>query len=480
MPDLISSLSLAFALIASSYVAVYHSLNFIMVFLAWFEATRKRGVNRQLTRRIAEESGELPGVSVVIPAYNEEVPIVQTVKSVLNTRYPDLEVIVVNDGSTDRTLKRLWQAFKLSPCNEAPEAALTTQSVRAVFKSAIDSRLKIIDKRNGGKADALNAAINYGCKELICTIDADVLLQPESILELALPFAEDPTTVASGGLLRPRNGCKLSDNKLIQADLPGTWLERFQVLEYIRSFGVGRLFFNRINAHLIISGAFGLFRRQIVIDAGGYQAYAIGEDMELVVRLHRYLKERGDAYRIVFVPNALCLTEAPYSVRDLGKQRTRWHQGLLTSLRLHKVMLWNPKYGTVGMVAFPYFRYFELLSPFVEAAGWIMIPLLWGLGWLAPGGFAFFAAVTLVFSSLVSLEAVLLDTALFAFFPKWSQGIQLLALALLEPFGYHQLNLYFRLRAFPRYYRSIHLKGGWRSPARIGRESSSSTAINPE
>jgi cellulose synthase/poly-beta-1,6-N-acetylglucosamine synthase-like glycosyltransferase len=243
-------------------------------------------------------------------------------------------------------------------------------------------------------------------------------------------------------------------------------VEAFQVLEFIRSFSLGRLFFNQVNAHLIISGAFGLFKRSLMLELEGYQTHSIGEDMELVVRAHSLLRSRAEEYRIEFVADALLYTEGPLSYRDLGKQRTRWHQGLLSTLQLHRKMLLRPSYGAVGMFAYPYFFFLELLSPFVELFGWIGLPVLWAVGWLEPLQLLPFFAASIALAVLVSLQAVLLDSAMFGFFKKPGHLFKLLLCAVLEPLYYHQLMLYFRIRAFPRYYGTIHLRGGWVSPKR--------------
>ena len=233
-----------------------------------------------------------------------------------------------------------------------------------------------MDKRNGGKADALNAGINMAASQLVLAIDADVVLDRFALVDLALPFITDPTTVACSGMIRPYNGCAVRRGRLGRVGMPSTLLESCQVIEYLRAYGIGRLFFNRLNAHLIISGAFGLFDRDLLLQLGGYQRHAIGEDMELVVRIHRYFAEHHRAYRVWFSADALCLTEAPHSLTDFGKQRTRWHQGLLSTLRIHRGMTAKRRYGMVGLVAFPYF-FLELYAPVFEALGWLALVPLW-------------------------------------------------------------------------------------------------------
>lgn len=437
----------------AAYVALYHLLNLLMVLGAAVEIRRQRRSSPEVVRRLARRSALLPGISVVIPAYNEQLSIARTVVSVLAADYSDFEVIVVNDGSTDRTLGVLWETFDLVPSNDFPEPGIETQAARAVFESRSEPRLRVVDKRNSGKADALNTGINWSTRELVCAIDADVVLDRHALAELALPFASDDGVVATSGRIRPANGGE-------------GWLESFQTLEYLRAFNVGRLFFNRLNAHLIISGALGLFRRSALLQAGGYQVQAIGEDMELVVRLNRQLREQEHPCRIVFAADAVCFTEVPGRLSELGRQRTRWHQGLLTTLRLHRKMLLDRRYGTVGLVAFPYFLFFELLSPFAELFGWILLTALAAGGLLSWDQALPFVAATLLLPAAVSSSAILVDAAAFSFHCGLGRRLKLLLVAFLEPFGYHQAMLFFRLRAFVRYYRAIHIRGGWRPPAR--------------
>jgi cellulose synthase/poly-beta-1,6-N-acetylglucosamine synthase-like glycosyltransferase len=446
---------------------VYHGFNLAMIIAAGVEIRAQRWLPKERLEIAALRSGWLPSVSVIVPAYNEEITIVRTIESVLRVSYPDIEVIVVSDGSTDRTLAALAESFQLRPSNERPHGELAIQRVRAVFESATDKRLLVIDKRNGGKADALNAGINMATKPLILAIDADVLLERFAVLHLALPFAMDKHVVATGGMIRPYNGCTIRGGRVDPVSMPATRLEGFQVLEYLRAYGIGRLFFNRLNAHLIISGAFGLFDSDVLRAIGGYQPHAIGEDMELVVRIHRFCADHRPGYRIWFSADALCLTEAPHTVKDLGKQRTRWHQGLLSVLRIHSGMALSRRYRTVGLLAFPYFM-LEANAPILEALGWTALPILWWSGLLPASQIVAFIGVGVLLSTSVSFAAIFFDTISFSHFSKVSDRLQLVGYGVLEHFGYRQITVYFRLRAFYRYYRTIQLKAAWRPPRRMG------------
>ena len=282
---------------------------------------------------------------------------------------------------------------------------------------------------------------------------------------MALPFALHKNTIATSGMIRLYNGCAVTQNRVASVGVPSTLLELCQVVEYLRAYGIGRLFFNRLGGHLIVSGAFGLFDRQLLLELGGYQAHAVGEDMELVARIHRHCLEQNRPYRIEFSANALCYTEAPHTRLDFGKQRTRWHHGLLTTLRIHRRMAFNPRYGSIGVVTFPYFV-LELYAPALEAIGWLTLPVLWLAGLIPSSTVFLFAAVSVLMSMSVSLAAILLDAIHFGHFRRASDRMVVVAAALVEPFWYRPFTVYYRLRAFYRYYRTIHLKTAWKSPAR--------------
>ena len=459
---------LSLALLLAGYVAACYALACLMVVMAWLEVAADRRRRQDTDLALALSPERLPGTTVVIPAFNEEACIVRTVASALDLHYPDLEVVVVNDGSSDRTLPYLVRAFDLVPVRRPPGESIPTEEVRNVFAGRQEPRLLVLDKTNGGKADALNAGINQSTRELVCVVDADVVLDPDSLAHLAVPFVEDPETFAASGTIRPLNGCVIDASNRVVPQLPSRLLEAFQVLEYIRAFTVGRLFFNRVGAHILVSGAFGLFRKSALLQIGGYHNHAIGEDMELVVRAQRTLRAAGLPCRIHSVPSALLYTEAPRSLKELGRQRTRWHQGLLTSLRMHRTLFLNPRFGAVGLVAYPYFVLFELLSPVLEAFGWLVLPVAVLTGIAPPGpALALLLASTLLSVGL-STAALALDAWYMRFFRRPSDWLRLAAVAAIEPFGYHQANLYFRLRAFPSYYGRVHLRAGWMPPERRG------------
>jgi cellulose synthase/poly-beta-1,6-N-acetylglucosamine synthase-like glycosyltransferase len=392
-----------------------------------------------------------PPVTVIVPAYNEELTVVATVRSLLQLRYPQFEVVVVNDGSKDRTLSGLIEAFNLRPFPEVLRVRLKTACVRGVYRSPDHPELRVIDKENGGKADALNTGINAARYPLFCALDADGILQPDSLRRVVRPFIEDSRTVATGGIIRVANGCDVVGGWLVRAGPPRSLLGLFQVVEYCRAFLFGRLGWNPLNSVLVISGAFGVFHKETVVASGGYRTDVAGEDMELVVRLHRLLRRAGRPYRITFVPDPVCWTEAPESIPVLRRQRVRWQRGLCESLALNIDLMLGGSGGCVGWIAFPFALIFECLSPLVETAGYLVFvaSLLAGRVDLA---FALgFLVVSIGLGVLLSASSLLLDEMSFHTYSKGRHVVAHLVAAFAENFGYRQLNAIWRIEGLVRW-----------------------------
>jgi cellulose synthase/poly-beta-1,6-N-acetylglucosamine synthase-like glycosyltransferase len=408
-------------------------------------------------------SGFEPPVSLLVPAYNEEATIASSVRSLLQLDYPEIEIVVVNDGSADGTLRALHDAFDLEPFPEAQWRGLKTMPVRTFYRSRMHGNLRVVDKENGGKADALNAAINAARFPLVCAIDADSILQRDSLRRVIEPFLDDPTTVASGGTVRIANGCRVVNGHLEHVGLPRHPLALLQIVEYLRAFLFGRLGWATINAVLIISGAFGVFRKDAIVDAGGYRADTIGEDMELVVRLHRVLRARGEPYAIHFVPDPICWTEAPESLAVLKSQRIRWQRGLAESLHRNAAIAGQ---GPAGLLAWPFFMVFECYGPLIEVAGYVFMIVMWLLGLIS--GLAFFSFLALAFSLgfLLSASALMLEEMSFHLYPRFSQMGVLVATAIAENLGYRQLNTVWRLVGLVRWLRGA--RSSWGTMTRRG------------
>ncbi len=410
-------------------------------------------------------TGGAPPITLVSPAFNEEATLVEAVHSLLSLNYPDFEVLVSNDGSTDGTLEVLKEAFNLEGADRIPMGDIPTAPVRGTYRSRRYPNLWVVDKENGGKADALNAGINYSRSALFCAMDADTILERDSLLRIVRPFLEDSTTVAAGGIIRIANGCTIRKGQIQEVGLPGNALARFQVMEYLRAFLAARMGWDALDSTLIVSGAFGIFDRSMVVEAGGYSTDTVGEDMELIVRLHRHCRERKTPYKIGFVPDPVAWTECPEDLAVLGRQRDRWQRGLLESLLRHRVMLFNPRYGRLGLFAYPYFFFLEMLGPLLETLGYaaFLVTLLSGR---ATGAYALaFLAVAFVFGMVLSISAVALEEVTFRRFPRRRDLFLLFLIAALENLGYRQLNTYWRLKGTLS---GILGRGGWGAMPRKG------------
>lgn len=409
-----------------------------------------KGLTRTMQRQDFDDLPPLylglePPISILAPAYNEALTIGASVRSLLQLNYSEYEILVINDGSKDDTLAVLMREFALQPFPEAYNTILSTQPIRGIYHSKVYPNLRVIDKENGGKADALNAGINGARYPLYCAVDADSILQRDSLRRVVQPFLEDPTTVAAGGTIRIANGCEVRGGFLVKTGLPTNHLALFQIIEYLRAFLFGRLGWSSMNALLIISGAFGLFRKDRVIEAGGYLTDTIGEDMELIVRLHRTLRLAGTPYRITFLPDPVCWTEAPENLKTLKNQRVRWQHGLGESLLKNRQLLLNPKAGVIGMVAYPFLFFFEWLGPFIEVGGALYMVVGFWQGAVSPEAMGVFLFVSIGLGILLSVSAILLEEISFHLYPKFRHLLLLLGVVVAENFGYRQLNSIWRL-----------------------------------
>jgi cellulose synthase/poly-beta-1,6-N-acetylglucosamine synthase-like glycosyltransferase len=400
-------------------------------------------------------------ISLVVPAYNEAATIATSVRALLQLRYQHFEVVIVNDGSKDETLEVLKREFELQPFPEAYRVQIRTRPVRGVYRSAKYPNLRVVDKENGGgKADATHAGINAARHPIFYCGDADSILDPGSMEHVVRPFLEDPRTVACGGTVRIINGCKVRGGVLEQVGLPKNPLALVQVVEYLRAFLGGRLGWSAINGMLIVSGAFGVFHRDTVVAAGGFRADVIGEDMEMTVRLHRTLSARGERYRVAFIPDPVCWTDAPEDLATLAKQRKRWQRGLAESLWTNRKLCFARGSGAAGWLAFPFFVLFELLSPLIEVGGLVVMAGAFGLGMMTGTGFLAFLAASLALGLMLSTTALLLEELSFHTYPKARHVLALFVVAILENIGYRQLMAVWRLQALYGWLRGSKIHWG--------------------
>jgi cellulose synthase/poly-beta-1,6-N-acetylglucosamine synthase-like glycosyltransferase len=408
----------------------------------------------------------LAPIALIVPAYNEELTIVESLRSLLALRYPRLEIIVVNDGSRDATMDVLISAFELSPVRRDHDLLAPCKPLRAVYGNPNQPRMIVVDKENGGKADALNAGINLARSPIVCAMDADSLLERDALLLAVRPFVEHPReTVAVGGTVRVANGCRIEFGQVTRVGVPRNGLALLQTLEYLRAFIMARVAWSRLGALTIISGAFGLFSRQAVLKVGGYSLDTVGEDMELVLKLHKHFARSGRPYSIGFVPEAVCWTEAPESLRVLGRQRARWQRGALETLWRHKDMLFDPHCRLVGVLGLGRILVSDLLEPFVELAGLVIVPLLCLVGLLPLDYLYAQFAVSAGFGAIMSIGALGLEETELHRLPDARSLLLLLGAVAVECLGYRQLNCLWRIRGAAQFFTGAQ---GWGHMPRKG------------
>jgi cellulose synthase/poly-beta-1,6-N-acetylglucosamine synthase-like glycosyltransferase len=428
--------------------------------LATHKPERRLGL---LWRRYAELS---PPIALLVPAFNEEVSIVESLRSMLALNYPHFEIVAINDGSKDGTLEAMIEGFELVPVVRTFDETVRHKPIRGLYGSPRLPRLLVVDKENGGKSDALNAGINLSRAPIFCAIDADSILESDALLRAVRPFIEEPVrTVAVGGTIRIANGCRIENGRVVRIGLPRNLLALFQTVEYLRAFLMARLAWSRVKTLTIISGAFGLFRRQIAVAVGGYSHDTVGEDFELIVKIHRHMRDRGEDYAVTFIPEPVCWTEAPESLTVLGRQRSRWQRGALETFVRHRDMLFRKRYGRIGWVGLPHVLVVDVLGPPIEVMGYVLIPLLWLLGLLAVDYLLAFLALTFVYGVFVSVGSLILEEIELRRFPKARDITVLTLAAIFENFGYRQINNLWRLRGHWQFLRG---KQGWGTMTRVG------------
>ncbi|MBN2837199.1 MAG: glycosyltransferase [Fusobacteriaceae bacterium] len=429
---------------------------FVMSYIGISEYQKKSKLNNYLK---IYQSKLTPPISLIVPAYNEETTIVKNIYSFLSQfDYPEYEVIVVNDGSKDNTLNKILSEFKCEIYEFPYRKVIDTKKIKYLYRSKKFENLIIIDKENGGKADALNAGINVSRYPYFGSIDADTLLEKDSYLKVMIPIIDNPNNViATGGIVGVLNGCTVYNNKIMEIDLPKNVLSRFQVIEYLRAFLFGRYAWTRLNALPLISGAFGLFKKEAVLNINGYSTeitnkLTVGEDIDLIIRLHKYYLKNKIEYKIIFVPDPMSWTQVPEDLKTLKNQRARWHKGLMETLIQNKEAIFNYDYKVVGMLSLPYYLIFELLSPVIELLGYVIFPYFFYKKWISLDIFILFLIVSFLLGTITSLLAVFLEVKTFNRYKKIKDILLIFLYAFLENFGYRQMTLFFRLIGFKDFF----------------------------
>lgn len=436
------------------FMVVLNSFYAMQLLLSIPELLRHWRIADDENLRLLRGAEVVPPLSVLVPAFNEENTIVSTVLSFLSLEYPRHEVIVVNDGSTDGTLERLIEAYSLEKVPPAYPAVVPTKPVHGYYRSRTHTRLALVDKENGkGKGDAVNAALNAARYPYVLVVDADTFIERDALLRLARPFLLGLEVAGVGATIRIANGSLVEHGRVVEAHVDKRWIPGIQTIEYLRAFLFGRLAWNQLGGGLIISGAFGLFKVEHLQAIGGFNAGTVTEDIDIVVRLHKYLKNTGKKDIITFVPDPVAWTEGPVTVQVLGAQRERWHRGLIRTLIHHRDMLFNRKYGPTGTIAFPFFFFGEMLAPLVELSGYLVFLLSLVFGSVNYEFALVFLGVSVGYGFLLSLWAVVMEEISFRVYSRPEDIGRLLWYCVLENFGYRQITVWYRSLAFHRYMR---------------------------
>lgn len=459
MINLLSVLFHIFSYFVLIYFLLLNGFYIFFITLSFFGISRYRRRTEYIRMEEIFSSPLAKPISIIAPAHNEEKSIVESVRNLLSLEYPQYEVIVVNDGSTDSTLKKLIEAFDLKKTQWVFRKVVDSKPVRGIYVCPANPKLIVVDKVNGKKADALNAGINISHYPLFCAIDSDCLIDRDSLLKVVRPFLEDPErTVGVGGIVRLINGCVVKSGQVTRIRLPRNIFARFQILEYFRAFLGGRIGLSLIKSLLIISGAFGVFRKDVVLKCGGYRSASIGEDLDLIVRMRKYLHDHKTPYAIHFLPDPICWTEVPETLRALGGQRNRWHRGLIESFIYNRRMIFNPRYGVTGLFAMPFYLFFELLGPLIELAGYVIFALCLFFGLVNyPFALTFFL-LSVALGTLLLITALLLEEFSLRRFPRVSDVLLMAVYCILENIFYRQYQAFVRCKAFLDY---IHGNKDW-------------------
>ncbi|MFB3387368.1 glycosyltransferase family 2 protein [Flavobacterium sp. LAR06] len=462
--EFLSYLVRIYDIFVASFSLAYILFYIFLAILSYLAIIKHLKEQKYLEEEVLLRSNHIWGVSVVAPAFNEGVNIVYNVKSLLSLTYPKFEIIIVNDGSTDDTLDKLITEFDLVKIDFYYQEKIATQPVKGHYRSKnpVYSKLLVVDKVNGkSKADASNAGINTSQYPLFLCTDVDCILKSDTILKLAKPFMENETRViATGAGIRISNSCEIKEGFLFKVHYPREWYPCFQELEYVRSFIFGRMAWSQINGLLLVSGGLGMFDKDIVIKAGGYWHKSLGEDMELVTRMRKYMHDTNEKFLIKYIPESLCWTEVPSTKTVFLRQRIRWARGLVQTLYLHRKMFLNPKYGRTAFLVLPFFFTFEFLVPLIELLGILTLIFSFIFGTTDFQYLLIITTIIYLFYLSITIISILIDEVLYKSYANYKELLMLIGMAIIEPLVYHPINVYASLKGYWYFFAQKEQKWG--------------------
>jgi hypothetical protein len=462
IPEIIISI-LEFIFYSFAFSAILSYI--ILAIISGIETVNYMKKNSFVNYKEILSSSISPSISIIAPAYNETINIVDNVRSLLSSHYVNYDVIIVNDGSKDDSLEKLIKAYDLVKVEYLINSQIPTKPLReGVFKSTNPAfeKLIVVDKENGGKADALNTGLNISNNKYVACIDVDCLLMEDALQKMIKPFLEstDSKVIAAGGVIRIANSCVIKDGKLLDVNLPKSAIVRGQILEYLRAFLLGRMAWSKLNGLLVISGAFGLFDKKTAIEVGGYDTNTVGEDMEIIVRMRRCMEEQKIKYKVAYIPDPLCWTEAPDTYKIFISQRNRWTRGTIETLKKHKKIGFNSDYNSLGTISYPYWLIFERIAPIIEVVGlfyFLFLVIKESVKWDYAIAFIIVAYLFTVFFSIVT---IITEELTYHQYKKKGTGYQLVKTAFLEPFINHPFILYSAIKGNFDYYFNKKIKWG--------------------
>lgn len=427
------------------YMFMYAAVFFTTTIFSAFNLDDFFKRKKHMSQTVLNNSANYIPISILVPAYNEEITIADSINSLLNLDYPLYEIVIVNDGSKDNTVGKVIESFNLKKVSKPYRRLVESNEALSIYEGMGKVKIILVDKENGGKSDALNMGINISSYPTFLCVDADSMLQIDALKRIVEPFLEDDTTVAVGGNIKISNDIVIENGEVTAVERPKKFLVIFQMIEYLRVFLNSRISLNGINGNLIISGAFGLYNKKAIVNIGGYTNGLMGEDMEVTMKIHSYYRKNNLQYSTSYVPDAICWTQVPEDMATLRRQRRRWHVGLGQSLKMHKYMFLNPRYGLVGMVSFPYFLLFEYLTPFLEVLGMITITLSYLLGIINLTFFLFYLLIYMGYNITVSMISIIIERYMFSSTTNNKITFKLILFSILESFGYRQMISLFRI-----------------------------------